>query len=214
MAIPVLIIGKSGSGKSHSLKNIPQKEYALINVLGKPLPFKNDKGFVKSFNYNEIQEKMLGYANAGVKTIVIDDAGYLLTHALMTAPLAKTAGSNIFNHYREMAENFYNLLMFITSELPSDIIIPVMMHEERNDFGEIKPKTVGKMLDEKVSIEGLFTVVLQSIKTSEGYKFLTNTDGLSVVKSPEGMFDSLQIDNDMQVVLTKIREYYNLGGVK
>ncbi|NLV87631.1 MAG: AAA family ATPase [Clostridiales bacterium] len=211
MAIPVLIIGKSGSGKSHSLKNLPQTDYALINILGKPLPFKNDKPFLKTFNYKEIQQKMLGYVNAGVKNIIIDDAGYLLTHALMSAGAERTKGSNIFNHYREMAENFYNLITFVQAELPSDVIVTITMHEERNDFGEVKPKTVGKMLDEKVSIEGLFTIVLNSVKDSEGYAFLTNTDGLSVTKSPEDMFEQ-RIPNDLNFVIEKIREYYNLGG--
>ncbi len=210
MAVPVLLIGKSGSGKSHSLKNLPNESYALINVLGKPLPFKNDKKFITTFSYTEIQQALLGYANKGAKHIVLDDVGYLLTHALVNAPSGKSA--DIFGHYRDMAGDFYHLIMFVMRELPQDVIVTFTMHEDKNDFGEVKPKTVGKMLDEKVTVEGLFSIVLQSVKDSEGYAFLTNTDGLSVTKSPEGMFDR-RIPNDLKLVFNKIREYYNLGGL-
>lgn len=217
MAIPILVIGKSGSGKSFSLRNIPENEYGLINIMGKMLPFKGDKKFTRTFNYDEIKQKMMVWATHkthSVNTIVLDDAGYLLTNALMTASAAKTAGNNIFNYYREMAENFYELINFISFQLPPHVIVPIIMHEDTDDFGFIKPKTVGKMLDEKADIPGMFTIVLRAVKDSQGHKFQTKTDGMTVVKTPFGMFDGDTIDNDMQLVIDKINEFYNLGGEK
>ena len=183
-------------------------------MLGKLLPFRNKKRFLTTFDYDNIKKALLGYVEAGVKTIIIDDAGYLLTDALMNAPAGKTAGSNVFGHYRDMATNFYELLRFISAILPADVIVPITMHESVDDFGYVKPKTVGKMLDDQVTIEGLFTIVLRSVKTNDGYKFVTNTDGLTTVKSPEGLFDNMEIPNDMNLVINKVKEYYNIGGNK
>lgn len=210
MARNILIIGKSGSGKSTSLRNFDNKEYALINVLGKDLPFRNTKKYVKTFNYNEIKSSLLGYANAGVKTIVIDDSGYLLTNALMTMP----DGTDQYKHYRNMATEYYDLLSFIEHELPKDINVGVFMHEELDEFGNIKVKTVGKMLDNQVTIEGLFTIVLRAQQTSEGYKFQTQGDSSTIVKAPMGMFNEKYIDNDFKLVVDTINEYYNTEEVK
>lgn len=204
MARGILIIGKSGSGKSSSLRSFKNNEYALINPLGKDLPFKTDKGYIETFKYSEIKTAMKGYEARGVKTIVLDDIGYLLTNELMNAAHVK----DIFKHYRDIATDFYELHRFVTKELDPSINVYFMMHENVNDVGEIKPKTVGKMLDDQVTIEGLFTIVLRALKTSEGHKFQTQTEGNSVVKSPLGMFEDNYIDNDLLIVNDIINEYY------
>lgn len=206
MARAILVIGKSGSGKSASLRNFDSKEYALINILGKELPFKNNKKFLKTFSYEVIHQSMLTYSNGGVKTLVIDDAGYLLTNDLMTAVPAK----DIFAHFRSMATSFYNLVSYITNALPSDMNVYLFMHENVTESGEVKPKTVGKMLDDQVTFEGLFTTVLRAVKTSEGHKFQTQTEGNSVVKSPIGMFDTMFIDNDLKLVNDTLNNFYKV----
>ena len=211
MAKSILIIGKSGSGKTTSLRNLNDKDYALINPLGKELPFKSNKPYLETFSYEQIKSALLTYTNKGVKNIFIDDAGYLLTDALMNAPAGKTAGNNVFGHYRDMATNFYELIRFISEGLPNDVIVPITMHESVDDFGFVKPKTVGKMLDDQVTVEGLFTIVLRALKTQDGYKFMTHTDGLASIKSPEGLFDKTEINNDLNLVINNVREYYGLN---
>ena len=95
--------------------------------------------------------------------------------------------------------------------MPADKIVYFMMHEDKNDFGDIKPKTIGKLLDEKVCLEGLFTIVLRCMTNGQGqHVFTTQTNGLDVAKSPMGLFDSIEIDNDLKAVDTAIREYYNI----
>jgi len=117
-------------------------------------------------------------------------------------------GNSQFDLYNEIADNFYSLVKFVADDLPEDMIVGVTMHEEKNDMGESKPKTIGKLLDDKVCVEGMFTIVLHALKLDGKYVFATNTDGLDVTKSPIGMFDETYIDNDFQLVVNKIREYY------
>ena len=119
MARTILVIGKSGSGKTASLRNFTNNEYGLFNPLGKDLPFKNTKKFVETFSYIKTKETLLAYANAGVKTIVLDDAGYLLTNELMSMGSVKDQ----FKHFRDMATDFYELTRFAKKELPEDINI-------------------------------------------------------------------------------------------
>ena len=84
------------------------------------------------------------------------------------------------------------------------------MHEDVNEFGDIKPKTIGKMLDEKICLEGLFTIVLRCVMSAGEHKFITQSDGGAVSKSPMGMFADLSIDNDLLLVDNAIRDYYDI----
>ena len=143
----------------------------------------------------------------GAKIAVSDDAGYLMTAKFM-AGHRQAKGNSQFDLYNEIGDNFYSLIKFANDELPGDMIVYMTMHEEMNDMGYTKPKTIGKLLDDKVCIEGLFTIVLHALKLDGKYQFATNTDGLDVTKSPIGMFDTEYIDNDLQLVTDKIREYY------
>jgi predicted ATPase len=207
MGLPVLIIGKSGSGKSTSLRNF--KDAGVINVLGKPLPFRNDFKTANTDSYSRIRQLI---KDGKSKSIVIDDAGYLITNAFMRGHASTGKGNDIFAFYNAMADNFWGLVHFAASaEVADDKIIYFLMHEDKNDFGETKPKTIGKMLDEKVCIEGMFTIVLHAVKRDGRYVFLTKTDGLDVTKTPMGMFDTDEIDNDLKVVDDTIREYWNMN---
>lgn len=207
MAIPVLIIGKSGGGKSTSLRNcVDNDNWNLINVLGKPLPFKGKVPQVVTDDYEKVK-KCLSSSNA--HSIVVDDAGYLITNYFMRNHSTKGSGNAIFSMYNTLADNFWNLVEYI-KRLPKDKIVYIIMHEDTDDFGNVKPKTIGKLIDEKICLEGMFTIVLRCILENGKHLFVTQADAGAVSKSPMGMFEDLQIDNDLLLVDNAIREYYGL----
>ena len=207
MAIPVLIIGKSGGGKSTSLRNcIDNEEWNLINVLGKPLPFKGKVPQVATDDYEQVKKCLAG---STAHSIVVDDAGYLITNYFMRNHSSKGAGNAIFSMYNTLADNFWNLVEYI-KKLPEEKIVYIIMHEDTDDFGNVKPKTIGKLLDEKICLEGMFTIVLRCVQENGKHLFITQAEGGAVSKSPMGMFEELQIDNDLLYVDNKIREYYGL----
>ena len=178
MGIPVLIIGKSGSGKSASFRNFTPDRLGIINVEGKPLPFRSSFKTYNVDDYGLIR-------NALIKTtrpsMVIDDAGYLITNSFMRGHSSAGSGNAIFSFYNNIADQFWNLITFIKSDaIPDDRIVYVVMHEDQNDFGQIKPKTIGKLLDEKVCVEGMFTIVLRSVFHDGQYFFRTKTDGFDI----------------------------------
>ncbi len=207
MATPILIIGKSGSGKSTSMRNCAGNEdWNLIRVLDKPLPF---KGKVNGWATDDYQTLMKCLASSKARNIVIDDAGYLITNHFMRGHSSCGAGNGVFTLYNNIGDYFWNLIQFII-KLPADKIVYVMMHEDKNDFGDIKPKTIGKLLDEKVCIEGMFTIVLRCIEESGKHLFITQSADGAVSKSPMGMFEELTIDNDLLLIEKAVREYYEI----
>lgn len=208
MAIPVLVIGKSGSGKSTSLRNCKDNEnWNLINVLDKPLPFKGKIPQVSTDDYEQVKRCL---KNSKANSVVVDDAGYLITNYFMRNHSSKGAGNAIFSMYNTLADNFWNLIEFI-KKLPEEKIIYVFMHEDTDDFGNTKAKTIGKLLDEKICLEGMFTIVLRCVQENGKHLFVTQANGGAISKSPMGMFDDLEIDNDLLYVDNTIREYYGLG---
>lgn len=210
MGVPVLVLGKSGTGKSASLRNFESNELGVVNVLGKPLPFKNSFKAINTDDYAKIKQALL---NSKVNTMVIDDANYLMTNQFMRGH-GGGKGNAVFELYNQIGDNFWDLVRFISTQLPDDKIVYLTMHEEKNDLGDVKPKTIGRMLDEKVCVEGMFTIVLRAIREEGKYLFRTQSDGFDVSKSPMGMFDEEKIGNDLKVVTLAIREYYNLEGDK
>lgn len=207
MATPVLIIGKSGSGKSTSMRNcIDKEDWNLIRVLNKPLPF---KGKINGWSTDDYQTVMKCLAQSKAKNIVLDDAGYLITNMFMSKHSSAGAGNGVFTLYNQIGDHFWNLIQYIV-KLPEEKIVYVIMHEDINDFGQIKPKTIGKLLDEKVCIEGMFTIVLRCIEESGKHLFVTQSADGAVSKSPIGMFEDLTIDNDLLIVEKAIREYYEI----
>lgn len=205
MAIPVLIIGKSGSGKSASMRNCVGKSFSLINVLKKPLPFRGAIPTIQTDDYNYIMRAM---QSSQAKSIVIDDAGYLITNHFMLGHSTAGKGNGVFALYNDLGDQYWKLVQFVVNNLPEDKIVYFMMHEDKNDFGDVKPKTIGKMLDEKVCLEGLFTIVLRCITDGDRHLFITQSTDGAVSKSPMGMFPELEIDNDLYMVDQAIREYY------
>lgn len=205
MGIPVLIIGKSGSGKSTSMRNFTN--IGLINVLDKPLPFKAKIPTVVTDDYQLVMKAL---CNNQYKSFVIDDAGYLITNHFMNKHSSVGGGNAVFSLYNDIGDYFWRLIQFIVKSLPADKIVYLIMHEDVNDFGDIRPKTIGKLLDEKVCIEGMFTIVLRCVSENNVHKFITQAEGGAVSKSPMGMFESLEIDNDLKLVDDAIRAYYEL----
>lgn len=210
MSIPVLIIGKSGSGKSASLMNLDPARVALINVLGKPLPFKGRFDQIVSDDYSKIIGAIKG---AKREIVVIDDMGYLMTNAFMRDHAAQGAGNAIFQLYNSIGDKFWNLIEAVR-KIPDEKRVYMMMHEDVNEFGAVKPKTIGRMIDEKCCLEGMFTICLRCMVTNGKHVFRTQSDGLDVAKTPMGMFADDEIPNDLQMVDDAICEYYEIGGLK
>lgn len=205
MGLPVLILGESGTGKSASMRNFKNDEVAVINVAGKPLPFKNKISCETTDDYRKIKGHLEALTKQGCKSIVIDDAQYLMSNEFMRRAMERG-----YDKFTEIAQNFW-LLVNSIKELPSDIIVYFLAHIERDQNGNEKIKTIGKLLDEKITVEGMFTIVLKTNVTDGVYSFLTQNSGHDTVKSPIGMFPSYAIDNDLKYVDEKIRNYYELG---
>lgn len=206
MGIPVMILGESGSGKSSSMRNFAPNEIGIINVGKKPLPFRSQIKPFNSDNYAKIVDIM---QKAKAKSIVIDDCQYLMANEFMRN--AKVTG---FQKFTDIALNFWSLVQIVIDQLPDDVIVYFLGHIERDANGNEKFKTIGKMLDEKITIEGLFTIVLKTVVSDGKYQFSTQTNGMDTVKSPLGMFSEPLIENDLKMVDETIRDYYNIKGDK
>lgn len=201
MGIPVLILGESGSGKSASMRNFDEKEVGIFNVASKPLPFRKKLPTANGATYKTIIE---GLSNSKLKTYVIDDSQYLLAFEFFDR--AKEVG---YNKFTDIALNFRNLIQFVITQTPSNCIVYFLHHTEKIADGTLKAKTIGKMLDEKLTVEGLFSIVLLCVAEDNNHYFITQSEGHSTAKSPMDMF-SEKIDNDLKMVDTTIREYWGL----
>ena len=206
MATAVLIMGESGSGKSASLRNFAPNEISVFNVTSKPLPFKQGKTKLPKIDNPTYADIANALANPNKRAYVIDDAGYLLSFEMF-----KRANETGYSKFTDMAKNFFDMLDFINTKLPNDIIVYITMHtEDDSEMHKTKAKTIGKMIDQNLNLEGLFTIVLRAMQTEDGYKFITRDDRVSTAKSPMGMFESDKIDNDLKEVDRIIREYYDM----
>ena len=206
----VIIYGKSGTGKSRSLKNFGEEEILLVNTVNKRLPFpKKFKYEYKTADVFKVKQALVKMGEHHIKTAVIDDFGYQQTVRFMSEH-TKKQGSSQFDLYNNIADDTYGLIMFVKNQLPDDVIVYLMMHEDTNDYGDTKLKTIGKLLDQKVCVEGLVTICMRAMKEGTNkYFFRTQSDGNDISKSPEGMFED-QIDNDLKTIDTRIRVYWGM----
>lgn len=204
MGIPVMVLGPSSSGKSSSLKNFNPDEVGIFNVAGKPLPFRKKLPVVNNATYSTILRVL---SNPGLKKYVIDDSQYLMVFESFDH--AKEVG---YAKFTNMALNFYNLIHFIVTRTPDDVIVYFLHHTELAEDGRIKAKTLGKMLDNQLTLEGLFSIVLLCQVEGTEHFFITNSDGTNPAKSPMEMFE-MRIDNDLAFVDKTIREYYEMDTV-
>lgn len=214
MALPVLVIGRSGSGKTYSLKNFKPDEIGVISVEKGRLPFRSEIKTVKvpkdptkgeardaaQVNAAKYTWIMRAIQAAKVNTIVIDDSQYLLVNELFDRTYEKG-----YDKFTSMAQKFRDLIHFVNELEDDNKIVYFLHHSEQDTDGREKVKTIGKMLDEKLTVEGCFDIVLYC----QDHKFFTQANGVSTAKSPEGMFD-LEIPNDLKAVDMAIREYYNM----
>jgi hypothetical protein len=212
MSTPVLILGKSGTGKSRAIKTLDPKQTVLINVLDKDLPFKGwkkgysteNKNYLHTDNYESILNAFKKVADRkDVKTVIVDDFQYVMGNEFVHR--SKEKG---YDKFTEIAAHAWEII-WQSRFVGEDKIVIFLSHTDTNDMGEIKAKTIGKMLDEKIGVEGMFTIILHSICEDGKYLFETNkSNSLSPAKSPEEMFSAIKIPNDLKLVVDSINNYY------
>ena len=230
-ATSICICGESGSGKSTSLRNLDPKETFIIATIAKPLPFrgwkknytklvidKDENGNTKSIagNYYVSDKwdkiikimKLVSAKMPYIKNLIVDDLQYT-----MAFEFVDRASEKSYDKFNEMAQHLLSIFR-TTFELRNDLTVVFLTHSE-NVGTEIDPKytikTLGKLLKEKVTTEGLFTCLLFTEVEMEDdgahYQFITNADGRCIAKSPLGMFDSLKIDNDLKEIIPVVKAY-------
>lgn len=202
MGVGVLILGASGSGKSTSMRNFKKGEVLVLNVAGKRLPFRGALDMINNATYEKIGKALMAQQ---YKTYVVDDSQYLLAFDMFDR--AKETG---YGKFTDLAVRFKNMLTYVNQKTPDDCVVFFLHHTETDENGRIKAKTVGKMLDNQLTVEGLFSVVLLAQTDGDNYRFVTQSDGATTAKSPMGMFER-EIDNDLKLVDTAIREYWQLA---
>jgi len=227
MAQGVLIIAESGAGKSTSIENLDPKETFIINVANKPLPFKgwkkkytiwskdNPAGNMYDKANPENIEACLKYVNEKrpeIKTVVVDDFQYMSSFEFFDK-----ANEKGYEKFTQIGAHLARIAR-MPKDLREDLVIFFLTHaEEATDLEgkrKFKAKTIGKMVDEKLTLEGLFSIVLfgKAKKNKDAeirYVFETQTNGENTCKSPRGMFDTFEIPNDLELVKNKIVEYEN-----
>lgn len=206
MGQKVLIVGESGTGKSTSFRNFAKDEVCMIKAINKQLPFRGK--FEETHVTDKASEIIRKMKATDKKVIVIDDCQYTMGNEFFRRALEKG-----YDKFSEIGQNFFNILS-ATDDLPEDVIVYIVLHTYKDDLGNIKIKSIGKMLDEKLTIEGTSTIVLMSNIVDGQYVFQTQNGGHDVCKSPMGMFSNFLIDNDLKMVDGIIREFYELSDVK
>lgn len=214
MSISILIYGESGTGKSTSIRNLDPKKTAIVNVLGKPLPFPGSEykpvegltpRMIKTDNYETIRSYINKVNLSSIQTLIIDDFQYLMANDFMRRSMEKG-----YEKFTEIQKKAWELISYCTT-LRDDLNVYFMSHAQSGENGRVQSKTIGKMLDEKICLEGMFTVVLYAIRNDSGYKFMTQNNGGVIAKSPFGMFDSEFIDNDLLSINNIINNYYSIN---
>ena len=202
MGIPVLCMGSSGSGKSTGMRNLDRKSTAIFNVAGKPLPFKGK--FDMMCTVSDADDIMGILMRNTTNCYVIDDSQYLMAFKLIDKINEKG-----YEKYTEIAKDFKKLIDIIVTKTSQDTIVYFLHHTETLDDGKVKAKTSGKMIDNWLTLEGLFSIVIMAVATENKHLFITQSDGTNTCKSPIGMLEN-PMENDLALVDKAIREYYEL----
>lgn len=211
MSIATLILGQSGTGKTTSLRNLDPNEVLLIQAVKKPLPFRSkdwkqltsEGGSI--YVCDSAQKICQVMEKTSRKIIVIDDNQYIMANEFMRRSAEKS-----FDKFTEIGFNMWSIFQKASS-LPDDVRVYILSHTEESDMGRTKIKTIGKLLDEKITLEGLVTICLQTAVVNDQYIFMTKNNGSNTVKSPMGLFESEHIENDLKAVDDAIVSYYGLG---
>ena len=212
MAQKTLVMGESGTGKSTSLRNLDPAITSIVNPVGKPLPFKSKNGKFTMLN-NETKSSnivswMKGQVKAGKKILIVDDFQYLLS-----IPYMNRIHEGGWDKWNDFGDDYFRLID-VCADLPADVRVYYLTHCETLDNGITTIKLIGKLLREKITIEGLFTIVLRTSVVDQKYYFLTQNSGKDTVKSPMGMFDAYAVENDLAYIDDKICNYYEIGDYK
>lgn len=207
MAYPVLIIGESGSGKTSSLRNMNKDTTLIFQTIKKPLPFPKNKEY-KTYctdDYSKIKagiNKIIHTENNVIKDIIIDDSQYLMANEFMRR--CKEKG---FEKFTEIGEHFWDLINFI-NDIDKPINFYFLSHSEDTEFGKTKMKTIGKLLDDKITVEGMFTVVIRSVLQDNQYLFRVKNSGFDTIKTPMGMFETDTVENDLVIIKNAMENYF------
>lgn len=211
MSIATLILGQSGTGKTTSLRNLDPNEVLLIQAVRKPLPFRSKewKQLTSEGGSIYVCDNAAQICKVMEKTtrkiIIIDDNQYIMANEFMRRSAEKS-----FDKFTEIGRNMWDIFNK-ASALPDDVRVYILSHIEESEMGKTKIKTIGKLLDEKITLEGMVTICLQTQVVNENYIFMTKNNGHNTVKSPIGLFESEHIENDLKAVDDAIVDYYGLG---
>lgn len=212
MSIATLILGQSGTGKSTSLRNLDASNTLLIQAIKKPLPFRSKEWQILtkenpqgSVYHSDISAKII---NAMSKTsrdiIVIDDFQYVMANEFM-----RRSAERGFDKFTEIGRSAWDIFNY-ASQLADNKRVYILSHTQESDSGKTTIKTIGKMLDEKITLEGMVTVCLKTAVINEQFVFCTKNSGQDTTKAPMGLFDSEHIDNDLKLVDEAICEYWSI----
>lgn len=218
MSIATMILGQSGTGKTTSLRNMQPSDVLLIQAVKKPLPFRSDKWLPctkanpqGSILVTDCAPTIVGAMERTKKPIIIiDDFQYILANEFMRRVLDQAKGNEAFAKYNEIARNAWDILM-AAGRLSDSTRVYILAHTQEDESGHVKAKTIGKLLDEKITIEGLLTIVMRTAVINQQYLFCTQNSGLDTVKTPMGMFEDAHIPNDLAAVDAAIVDYYHLA---
>lgn len=216
MSIATLIMGESGTGKSTSLRNLDPEQVLLIQAVKKPLPFKSNhwkpagpNGVGSVFATDNVKWIVKAMQKTTKPIIVIDDFQYVMANEFMRRVTDVEVGNGAFAKYNEIARNAWDIFQ-LASNLPNGVRVYILSHTSTDDTGKTKIKTIGKLLDEKIVLEGLVTIVLRTLRINDRYIFATQNSGSDTTKSPLGLFDDEHIENDLAAVDSAIVEYYGI----
>lgn len=210
MSIAAFILGESGTGKSTSMRNMDPAQTLLIQSIKKPLPFRSSgwKYLDQSGGNMLVCDQSAQIVAAMHKTkrtvIVIDDYQYILANEYM-----RRTDERGYEKFTDIGKHAWEI-MCAASALPDHVRVYILSHTETSDSGRIKAKTIGKMLDEKITLEGLFSIVLRTVVMNGQYLFSTRNNGSDTVKTPLGLFEAEHIENDLAAVDAAIVDYYQL----
>lgn len=210
MSTAVLVLGNSGSGKSTSLRNLDPMKTLVIQCIKKPLPFRStgwktretlrSAGNVIRTDDPVMIEKIM--RNSPHEIVVIDDYQAVMVNELMSRSSEKG-----YDKFTDIGKNAWNIFR-AAGDLAEHRRVYILAHTQTDDFGSVRMKTVGKMVDQTIVPEGFFTIVLRTEVVNGQYLFATQTNGQDCCKSPIGMFDDRQIENDLALVDEAIVSYY------